>query len=479
MPKSQIQGQILFTLHGMAQADTSQCDAVMPTCGSCRVHNTEAACHYNPDKDLRTKGALRRLLVDYGKEKRTSDFILRSISQGSEADAAAVVQLLRNNNKPENYSDIQDQVVRMLHSGGNIEVVSGSIPSGESEPMSVLTLDASQTTSSQSRYYGATSNLAFQGDEVGLSTNEPAGEVPNWTAVTSDTELIDHLLKVYFTWSHPFHVLFSEECFHHGMGEKQPKYKYCTPLLMNAILAVGCCYSDRPEAGKNPNDADTVGDHFFDEAQRLFAEVPDEASLPIVQALGLMSLRETMHNRVSSGRKYISLMSSMVAELGLERPPTPDRIISDAEVEARKITFWGSFALETASAMWLGRTPSPLKPTGLGNPKLSPDLENVLWKPFGTPSYDGGETELAQPSRKYGVLLQLCLLSGIVNDFLNDFYSSRSGLTFEQSCLHHEKLQKWRVDLPTALQIKDDGVTLPQIITLQCVKSIPFGLSVC
>lgn len=58
-----------------------------------------------------------------------------------------------------------------------------------------------------------------------------------WTTVTNDEELISHLISLYFVWEHqtlPFldRELFIED-FESGQGS------FCSPFLVNAILALG------------------------------------------------------------------------------------------------------------------------------------------------------------------------------------------------------------------------------------------------
>jgi len=56
-----------------------------------------------------------------------------------------------------------------------------------------------------------------------------------WTRVTDDDYLVSHLISLYFTWEHPFFVRFDKELFLEDMIEERSTF--CSPLLMNAILA--------------------------------------------------------------------------------------------------------------------------------------------------------------------------------------------------------------------------------------------------
>jgi hypothetical protein len=261
-------------------------------------------------------------------------------------------------------------------------------------------------------------------------------------------------------------LLFSEEVFYYGLESK--KLKYCTPLLMNAILAIGCCYSDRPEAGKDLYDLDSIGGHFFAEAEQLLTEVKNQISLTVVQALGLMSLREMMLNHEDNGQKYVAQMMDMAIRLGLHISQDENSHLGLTEIEARRVTFWGCFALENTLAICTRGYPTSSKTEiRLGKPKLNHKLEKTLWRPYGTLQHDSGSLYLVQPSMKYKILNQCSLLSEIVEDILHIPDIPTAGTNCQLAYQGYEKLQKWFLNLPFELKIHTQGSPLPQIVTLQ------------
>ncbi|PQE05389.1 fungal specific transcription factor protein [Rutstroemia sp. NJR-2017a BBW] len=124
----------------------------------------------------------------------------------------------------------------------------------------------------------------------------------SWTNVTSDRQLVDHLIALYFCWEYPTFVPLSKE--HVLEAYKTGDHNYCSELLVNEIQAVGCRFSSQAGARANPNDNNTAGDHFFAEAERLLFEEKDHGSLTTIQALGLMAIREA-----SSGHSSQSIFS--------------------------------------------------------------------------------------------------------------------------------------------------------------------------
>jgi hypothetical protein len=80
--------------------------------------------------------------------------------------------------------------------------------------------------------------------EMGSAESEEPGperlDEQRWTTVTTDEAFVDHLMWLYFTWVHPIHMLFSE---HHFLEDyKKRNNTYCSPSLVNAICAMGCCF---------------------------------------------------------------------------------------------------------------------------------------------------------------------------------------------------------------------------------------------
>jgi len=261
--------------------------------------------------------------------------------------------------------------------------------------------------------------------------------------------------------------MFPEEVFFHGLRGK--KLKYCTPLLVNAVLAAACHFSDRPEARSDPNDPSTVGNHFFAEAKRLLHE-DDRSCLTTVQALGVMSIRLAMNNQDSSGWQYAGQMMSMAVQLGLHtsHAAQPNGKVTASEIEARRVTFWGCFVLQTAWSICVGRISAlPRNAIRLEKPCLQDHLEGKVWRPYGDPNLDGLAPGLEQASLKYTTLLYTSTLSEIVDDVLHMFYAPRDRVTSRKLLQHHEKFQNWYKSLPDVLRIRESGPTLPQVLSLQ------------
>lgn len=71
-----------------------------------------------------------------------------------------------------------------------------------------------------------------------LETPEIQAPEVTWTDITSDIDLVWHLLALYFCWEYPIFASLSKENFLNDFKDGRPRY--CSPMLVNALLALGC-----------------------------------------------------------------------------------------------------------------------------------------------------------------------------------------------------------------------------------------------
>jgi hypothetical protein len=196
------------------------------------------------------------------------------------------------------------------------------------------------------RYLG---QQVILGDELD-SEHPPTHHGPkhhnqSWTAVTSDGALVEHLLALYFCWEYPIFAIVSKE--HFTEDFRKGIRRYCSSMLVNALLALACRFSDRPSTRRNLDDGTTSGDTFFEEAMRLFRAEDDHHNLTKIQALGVMSIREASCGRISESG-FLSTQSICLAiEMGLHLDATDnfDEEDDDTEKAVREATFWGAMSL--------------------------------------------------------------------------------------------------------------------------------------
>ncbi|KAM3545936.1 hypothetical protein ARSEF1564_001217 [Beauveria bassiana] len=166
-----------------------------------------------------------------------------------------------------------------------------------------------------------------------------------WTTVTNDIELVKHILGLYFCWEYPTSASLSKEQFLRDFSQGRPRY--CSPMLVNALLALGCRFSTFPKTRADPDDPQTSGQHFFDESLELLRRETDYHSLLMIQTLGILSIREASCGHTTDSIAYAGQSMRIAIEMGLhnivENPQ--DAGVND-EFTVLSATYWGAFSLD-------------------------------------------------------------------------------------------------------------------------------------
>jgi Fungal specific transcription factor domain/Fungal Zn(2)-Cys(6) binuclear cluster domain len=482
----------------------SKCDGQLPKCAACAsVYLTE--CEYAPHTDHRRKGVYKKDIDSLKTRNSTLQTLIHAILNYDEEDVPELVRQIRT---CENLEDLAESIVAKAHGAVDQDEPPDSPVYGASVPPDVPQFEAELSgkmgdllLEGSIKFIGGTSNLIWLPNDSEI--NETAwpssstrivrsGEeaILSWTSTTQDKELILDLINMYFCWHYAYFTTLSKELFYRDFLQGRPT-QYCSSLLVNVMLSLGCHFTTRPEARSNPDDSATAGDHFFKEAKRLMHE-NDEfavARLCTVQALALMSVREAGCGREGKGWVYSGMSFRMAMDLGLnvDAPGlSQDSTLGAEDIDARRITFWGCFlfdkwvhvtlCFETVlmpSRCWsnyLGRQPQlPLSSITTLKPDVFPSEDAEIWSPY----TDSGITKShSQPARTRAVALQISKLSEISSDLLISFYhptqlekpASKQAELKKLSDLH-TRLEAWKKELPQEMEPRDGQ--LPQVLLMQ------------
>ncbi|KAI9842651.1 MAG: hypothetical protein M1837_007018 [Sclerophora amabilis] len=481
----------------------SKCDGNTPSCAACAsVYGTE--CIYDPSSDHRRKGVYKKDIDSLKTRNSTLQTLIQAILNYPDDEVPELVRQIRT---CESLDDVAEDVLNRENTLDDQDDEAESpflrddqspeAPRFETElsgKMGELRLDDGLV-----RYIGGTSNLIFLGsgleredDPSGSPVNDDEYEqqeepLASWTTVTSDTRLIVHLMNMYFTWHYSYFTTLSKELFYRdfflGKPPDEPRRKtvYCTSLLVNAMLALGCHFTSVPGARSNPDNSATAGDHFFREAKRIILENDEheKPKLPTVQALALMSVREAGCGREAKGWIYSGMSFRMAGDLGLNLDLTNKREsnLDEKEIDARKITFWGCFLFDKCWSNYLGRQPQlAIDNTTVPKIDVFPAEDAALWSPY----TDSGTSEVhSQPSRTRAVALQISLLCEISSDLLTFFYhpshaEKYAGKTAELKRLSelHTRLEAWKKNLPKEMEARDGA--LPSVLLMHMFFQLLF-----
>ncbi|KAJ0420390.1 hypothetical protein BJY00DRAFT_301573 [Aspergillus carlsbadensis] len=186
-----------------------------------------------------------------------------------------------------------------------------------------------------------------------------------WTSVTRDSDLVSHLVSLYFTWDYPSHVFLNRDVFIRHMKAGDTSSELCSPFLVNALLANACHYSEISEVFKQrqPGDIMTKGDDFLAEAERLGTQGPATFTLAHLQGTLMLYEKYSLSGKDDLGyimlHRAINIGKSMglVGQSGVN--PIPGHISSDME-ESLKRTAWGLFHIDTPCVVRQVNLPRPI-----------------------------------------------------------------------------------------------------------------------
>lgn len=482
----------------------SKCDGALPSCAACAsVYGTE--CVYDPNSDHRRKGVYREKIDSMKARSSTLQVLIEAILNADENDVPTIVKQIRT---CDSLDTVAEAILRNEYGPGATEnglddddesfddaMYPGANPPDEGERDLARKMGELRVENGSVRFIGGTSHLIYLGDTPNVpeepeSENYMSAEDPitSWSEVTKDTQLIVHLINMYFAWHYPYFTTLSKTLFYRDFFAGRPTGKprttvYCTPLLVNAMLALGCHFTSVPGAYGIPGDNRTKGDHFFGEAKRLIVENDEyeKPRLTTVQALALMSVREAGCGREAKGWVYSGMSFRMAQDIGLNLDiggaGKGQGTLDEQEVDARRITFWGCFLFDKAWSNYLGRLPQ-LPRSSFNVPKYDvfPDEDAEPWSPY----TDGGPDQSSkQPSRTRAASLQLMKLCEISSDLLLFFYhpnhigrSSGKSVELKKLSELHRRLEDWKKELPREFEPKE--AQLPNVILTQCVSlSLP------
>ncbi|KAG6007909.1 Nitrogen assimilation transcription factor nit-4 [Claviceps maximensis] len=479
----------------------SKCDGALPSCAACAsVYSTE--CIYDPNSDHRRKGVYREKADSMKARNATLQILVEAILNASEDHVSSIVHRIRS-------CDDLDSVAQAIvgHSfadddndNDNDDGDGAAPPEERSEDYSdFMAVEGEKELARKMgelrfengsvRFIGGTSHLVYLGDSEPDSVNvdpqscqqqSTSGDpVSSWTTVTDDCGLITHLINMYFNYHFTYFTVLSKKLFFRDFlqGRDSISFRnsttYCSSLLVNSMLALGCHFTDIAGAFDTPGDARTKGDHFFAEARRLILENDEFAKprLATVQGLALMSVREAGCGREAKGWVYSGMSFRMAQDMGLNLEVTgmDKEYMSEEDIDARKITYWGCFVFDKCWSNYLGRLPQlPKTSCNISRFGICPEEDMAMWSPLTDTGFDAS---LERPSYIRSAALQLASLCEISSDLLVFFYHpnhiGRSrGKSAELKNLSeiHRRLEHWRKSLPQHFEPTDDQ--MPNVILM-------------
>ncbi|KAF4283405.1 hypothetical protein KXX16_007462 [Aspergillus fumigatus] len=408
-----------------------KCSGISP-CTNCIKNNVE--CTFDASADKRRRGALKRK-VNQLEEKE--ELLIQLVSTLRESGTRRTIQLLNLIRSNASLSEIQLYIDTQLKSEleQTPELIEVCNEIQRFEPMGSRSwrriLDAQR---------------AFV---------EPLFRVPAapWTTVTADDEFVSHLISLWFTWVHPFYYWIDRELFLRDMQSGSLDSKFCSPFLVNAILADACAYSDSLES-------DAQGARFYNEAKRLLDKEEGRITLATAQGLGVLWICASMTRKDRHGWIHQSQLAYAVQDLFPSITPPKD---VDGEaldlVRAANVTIWGLSNIAMTHAVSSRKASLIKPPRKIRLPPITHDPDTDLWVPYPT------ESEKLQ-AHTLCTFRALCSLNEIAYDITYPhFHGEVSSSETEKTDELQRRLREWQSELPPCLK-KRDAIEVPHVLCL-------------
>ncbi|PCH08591.1 Transcription factor [Penicillium occitanis (nom. inval.)] len=300
--------------------------------------------------------------------------------------------------------------------------------------------------------------------DVTWLSNIPVVEVPAhpWTTVTDDDGLVSFLISLWLTWSHPFCNWIDRDLFIRDMRSKDVNSTFCSPFLVNSILAKASFYCDYPEVFEDANDPESRGMHFYREAKQQFEQEDARVTIPTLQ--GYATLLTSMALIGKDRLVWLSLgqLGRMVADISSSNLPMQIHIDENKRADERAIdnTIWGVM-FSTIFMKPLDQK-KPLR-SRLPSDHDDDDAAGVAWTPYPRQGDD-------QPSHLPCVFNSLSKLNELNAEAIRRLYKDESRKSMSRPDMEtvissmFPRLQAWYIDLPKCIQEGQSAV--PHILVL-------------
>ncbi|KAI1449337.1 hypothetical protein F5Y02DRAFT_413848 [Annulohypoxylon stygium] len=271
--------------------------------------------------------------------------------------------------------------------------------------------------------------------------------VSKWTSVSSDNPMLRVLLQIYFVFEFPFHPCFQKDFFLEDMfvGTK----RFCSPLLVNAILAAAWHGYTRMKNRAEYWQPDNLGYRFLAEALRLFELEQATPTITTVQAAAIINLAYNLNGIDELGWVYARKSLEMAQRMSLFSL-NPDES-ADWRIVAG-VTAWCLFNCQALSTFHTFQPPIIEDPPN----RPLPDADEE-------PSYYG-EILVKYPLGQEPVRIHNGSVFRAISQFrilLNEITKSSFGssrayrpVPFEAAMQFRSRLLTWYEDLPEPLQAR-------------------------
>lgn len=209
--------------------NAAKCSGV-PPCDNCRAFNR--VCIFDESLDQRRRVAQKRTAEELNYHRDMLNDLFRVIRTADEPHALKLLEIIRKNATAEEIRAFIDETLIRLDGEGR----------GAGYGQAVQKLEDVRRTIDVE---GADPSFRRKVMDIHYLCDEAPWKVPAkpWTSVTEDEDLVSHLVSLYFTWDYPFHAFLDRDVFLAHMARGREDSDFCSPFLVNALLANACVRS--------------------------------------------------------------------------------------------------------------------------------------------------------------------------------------------------------------------------------------------
>ncbi|KAG7404565.1 Nitrogen assimilation transcription factor nirA [Fusarium oxysporum f. sp. raphani] len=439
----------------------SKCNGARPTCSQCRARHIDCVYRQTPEGNFRER--LKALEVSH-----PAAVIYRAIQTRSETEVHEIVRRIRAGADAETIArqlstaDLLLQVQVQPETRYRYQFLySPSMPSYLQTPTNPFMhslfyewnerdeagkVSAPPLSESEKKYKAQYLRPVHAASIVDPRMDEI---IPSkWTTVNADDDLMRTFIRAYFLYEYDWFTFFHKDYFLNDM--LTGSNTFCSPLLVNAILAVGChCQNcpSQPAEFWNPN---SLGYKFLAEAKRLWGvEESGERSLTTLQATLIINTIVNMFGIDKLASAYLVRAIDIAHDLGLFEPTTyikHKKLRHSYDLTAWSLFHWQCTLSLQFQTVPLLRTP-PHSP--LPNPDLNPDWYSEIWLKYPL-------TSVLVPMQyrytfkarvEFSLILNAAMLQASTSESDNQAARSGAGRITETI----EKLEAWYRILPGPL----------------------------
>lgn len=425
------------------------------------------------EEDNRNRSVMKRRIAELEDDVSILYALMSVIRTSDDQTIAKVIECIRKGTTPREIKEfltlLQDEARQSsTNTLQNIRNTMMSRAASESQLETHSELRSSAALSPQER----ASSFVMPRKVFGVDrlTDLPTQRVPAapWTSVIDDNDLVSHLVSLYATWEHMFFDGVVLDLFIRDMKSQNPASNFCSPFLVNCILATACPYSDFSEVKTNMGRTSTLMDLFIGQAESLREECSATSILTAVQGLSLLSIATKKQNDDVRSRHYTERALLMCSALLFARQDLIDAVTSPTLKEELTYTIesalWGALNISGASLDgW--RPPLTVQPLfdAIGTPPISWQRVSEVWQPY--PISNEAESSLYSQSRQYYPSLSLLSyeISQEMARILTEPSSSSDDLSQKLEILSTQ-LFSWIRGLPTQFRSATSALPISAIL---------------